>query len=32
MAKNPIHFMKKILITGMLALSTLMAGAAQLEL
>ena len=32
MAKNSIQFMKKILITGMLALSTLMAGAAQLEL
>ena len=32
MAKNSIHFMKKILITGMLALSTLMAGAAQLKL
>ena len=32
MAKNPIHFMKKILITGIFALSTLMTGAAQLEL
>ena len=34
MAKNPLtfHFMKKLLITGLCALFSLTAGAAQLEL